>query len=194
VAIVGLGVALAANGFSTRGLTLSRNYFPGGTNSAPAAPTRQQVAPVSLVTNESSEADPLSERLREKGLQEMKRPEAEILFHDPRAKDGRIAFVDARDEEHYQEGHIPGAYELDPYHPEKELGNVLPVCQAAEEVVVYCTGGECEDGDTAAILLRNARIPSKKLFVYGGGFAEWSDGRLPIETGARNSGMTNNAK
>ena len=46
------------------------------------------------------------------------------------------------------------------------------MCQAAEQVVVYCTGGECEDSDTAAILLRDAGVPTAKLFVYGGGFAE----------------------
>jgi rhodanese-related sulfurtransferase len=187
VAIVGAGIALAANELSPRGLALSRNYFPAGTNLAP-------VAPVPVQTNEPSESDQLSERLRGKGLQELKRSQAEILFHDPRDKDGRIVFVDARDEDHYQEGHIPSAYELDPYHPEKELGTVLPICNAAEKVVVYCTGGDCEDSDTAAILLRDGGVPGQKLFVYGGGFNEWEAGHLPVETGARNSGKLNNSK
>jgi 3-mercaptopyruvate sulfurtransferase SseA len=71
---------------------------------------------------------------------------------------------------------------------------MLPFCQAAEKVVVYCTGGECEDADTTAILLRDAGIPSQKLFVYGGGFAEWEASRLPVETDARNSGTLTNSK
>jgi rhodanese-related sulfurtransferase len=189
VAVVGLGAALAANEFSPRGLVLSRNYFPEGTNSVPAAPKLAQAAPVPAATEDLSEAAQLSARLRDKGLQEVKRAQAEILFHDPRHQEGRIVFVDARDEDHYQESHIPGAYELDPYHPEKELGTVLPVCQAAEEVVVYCTGGDCEDSDTTAILLRDAGVPVRKLFVYGGGFTEWADAHLPLEVGARNSGV-----
>jgi rhodanese-related sulfurtransferase len=188
VVIVGLGAGLAANELSPRGLALSRNYFPVGTNQAPAAPKPVQAAPGPAGTNEPSAAAQLSERLRGKGLQELKRSQVEILFHDPRAQDGRIIFIDARDEDHYQEGHIPGAYELDPYHPEKELGTVLPICQAAEGVVVYCNGGECEDGDTAAILLQEGGVPGPKLFVYGEGFAEWEEAHLPVETGARNSG------
>jgi rhodanese-related sulfurtransferase len=194
VAIVGFGLALIANQLSPRGLVLSRNYFPAGTNAVAAAPAPVQVVPVAAGNNEDSEAAQLSERLRDKGLQELKRSQAEILFHDPGVQDGRIIFVDARDEDHYQEGHIPGAYELDPYHPEKELGIVLPLCQAAEKVVVYCTGGDCEDSDTAAILLRDGGVPGQKLFVYGGGFTEWEADHLPIETGARNSGTPKSPK
>jgi rhodanese-related sulfurtransferase len=177
VAFLGLDIALAANALSPRGLALSRNYFPEGTNQAPAE------------TDAADDAAQLSERLRGKGLQELKRAQAEMLFHDPRDQDGRVVFVDARDEERYQAGHIPGAYELDPYHPEKELGTVLPICQAAEEVVVYCTGSDCEDSDTAAILLRDGGVPGGKLFVYGAGFTEWEEAGLPVETGARNSGI-----
>ena len=76
----------------------------------------------------------------------------------------------AREEDHYRDGHIPGAYELNPYHPEKELSQVLPLCQMAAQVVVYCTGGDCEDADSTALLLRDAGVPAPKLFVFGGGY------------------------
>ncbi len=189
VVIVGLGIGLAANELSPRGLALSRNYFPGGTNQTPAAPGPVQTAPTPAETNETSEAAQLSERLRGKGLQELKLSQVEILFRDPRSQDGRIVFVDARNEDLYQQGHIPGAYELDPYHPGKEMRTVLPICQAADEVVVYCTGGDCEDSDTAALLLQDGGVPDQKLFVYGGGFTAWEAAHLPVETGARNSGI-----
>jgi rhodanese-related sulfurtransferase len=188
VVIVGLGIGLAANALSPRGLALSRNYFPGGTNQAAAAPGPVQAVPGPAETNEPSEAAQLSERLRGKGLQELKLNQVEILFDDPRRQDGRIVFVDARNPDDYQEGHIPGAYELDPYHPEKELGTILPICQAAEKVVVYCTGGDCEDSDTVALLLQDGGVPDQKLFVYGGGFTAWEAAHLPVETGARNGG------
>jgi rhodanese-related sulfurtransferase len=188
VVIVGLGVGLAANKLSPRGLALSRNYFPGGTNPVPAAPAQVQAVPGPAGTNETSESAQISERLRGKGLQELKLNRVEILFDDPRRQDGRIVFVDARNQDDYQQGHIPGAYELDPYHPEKELGTVLPICQAAEKVVVYCTGGDCEDSDTAALLLQDGGVPDQNLFVYGGGFTAWAAAHLPVETGARNSG------
>jgi rhodanese-related sulfurtransferase len=109
-------------------------------------------------------------------------------FNDPRFKQQRIVFIDARDEDHYREGHIPGAYGLDAYHPEKNLATVLPVCQAAEEIVVYCNGGDCEDSQFAAVTFRDAGIPNPKLFVYAGGMAEWTTNGLPVETGEQNSG------
>ena len=194
VVIVGLGVGLTANQFSPRGLAFSRDYFPRGTNqiTAVAEPIRPVPAPVQ--TNEPTEAAQISERLIEKGLQEIKLEQVKLLLRDPRSRHGRVIFVDARDEDHYQESHIPGAYELDPYHPEEKLGAVLPLCQAAEKVVVYCNGGDCEDSDTAAILLRDAGIPATKLFVYGGGFTEWLGRHLPIETAAKNGGTESNPK
>jgi rhodanese-related sulfurtransferase len=85
--------------------------------------------------------------------------------------------------------HIPGAYQLDRYHPENYLAADLTPCQNADLVVVYCTGGECEDAEYTALLLRDAGVPNQKLFVYGGGFDEWSARHLPLEQGARNSGL-----
>ncbi len=190
VAVIGAGVSLAANQFSPRGLKLSRNYYPTG---APQTTAPVAVAPpatnASPATAEPSAASLLSERLRGKGLQEISRPDVEKLSRDPRLLAGIIVMIDARDPEHFQAGHIPGAYELDPYHPELQLPVVLPACQIAEQIVVYCTGGECEDADTAALLLRDAGVPAKKIFVYGGGFDEWHGARLPLERGDRNSGL-----
>ena len=120
--------------------------------------------------------------------------QAAQLFQDPRFKQGSIVFIDARDEQHYQEGHIPGAYEFDPYRPEKYFAAVLPVCKAAEQIVVYCNGGDCDDSESAALLLRDVGIANQKLFVYGGGITEWTTNGLPVETGERNSGNLRNAR
>jgi len=122
---------------------------------------------------------------------------AEIVVHDqpdrrtagPQA--GRLPgreLINARDEQHYREGHIPGACEFDPYHPEKYFATVLPVCQAAEQIVLYCNGGDCDDSESAAITLRDVGIANQKLFVYTGGITEWTTNGLPVEIGGRNSG------
>jgi rhodanese-related sulfurtransferase len=141
-------------------------------------------------TNQEPILNDVDQRLKDKGLQPASRARALELFHDPRYQEGRIVFVDARNGEHYEEGHIPGALQLDPYHPEQQMSGVLTACQAAEEVVVYCAGGDCEDADTTAILLREAGVPNQKLFVYGGGYTDWTENNLPVEQGARNSGDT----
>jgi rhodanese-related sulfurtransferase len=183
VAITGAIFAFAANRISPRSLVLTRNYFPAGTGrlvpATPLAGTNSTVlAPAQLLAAE----------LKEKGLQAIDSRRATQLFHDPRRRENLVVFVDARDEQRYREGHIPGAYEFDPYRPEKYFAAVLPVCQAAEQIVVYCNGGDCDDSETAAILLRDVGIANRKLAVYTGGITEWTANRLPVEMGGRNSG------
>ena len=188
VLVTGLVLALAANQISPRGLTLARNYFPAGPvrPATPAAPAGVRNG----VTNSPvlSPAQLLAARLKEQGFQLADSGLATRLFHDPRFGQGRIVFVDARDEARYREGHIPGAYEFDPYHPEKYFPAVLPPCQAAEQIVVYCHGGDCDDSESAALLLRDVGIATNKLFIYGDGITGWTTNHWPVETGERNSG------
>ena len=181
VAIVGAVFAFVANQISPRGLVLTRNYFPAKNNHVTTIATNTPLAAL-------SPAQLLAAQIKENGLQSVDIGQAANLFHDQRLKQNGVVFIDARDESHYQEGHIPGAYEFDPYHPDKYLAVILPICRAAEQIVVYCNGGDCDDSQTAAILLRNIGVANQKLFIYGGGITEWTTNSLPVETGARNSG------
>ena len=82
---------------------------------------------------------------------------------------------------------------MDPYHPELEIAAVLPLAQAAESVLIYCNGGECEDSQFAAALLDQAGVPKEKLNIYLGGISDWRAGRMPVELGDRNSGSMEGA-
>jgi rhodanese-related sulfurtransferase len=188
VVLAASAFAFAANEVSPRGLKLGRNYFPGGTNQAISPLKIPRASAVTSDTNQQPALDDTDQRLKDKGLQPINRARTIYLFHDPRFQEGLIVFVDARNNDEFSDGHIPDAYQLDPYHPEQQLTGVLTACQAAEEVVVYCTGGDCEDADSTAILLRDSGIPNGKLFVYGGGYTDWTENHLPVEEGARNSG------
>jgi rhodanese-related sulfurtransferase len=189
IAAVGVAVAFAANAFSGKGLRLTYNYFPAsataGVAAGPAAgpPTTNGSLPVAPgATN----LNPTLQRLREKNLQVVQCDEALALVRDLRYLDGRVIFIDARDDEHYQAGHVPGAYQFDRYHWDKYLGDLLPVCQAAQQIVVYCKGGECEDSEFAALMLRDdAHVPGEKLAVFPGGITEWQERKLPMEAGSR---------
>jgi rhodanese-related sulfurtransferase len=189
VVVAGAGFALAANALSPRGLSLARDYFPKPTGAV--ASTNRISQPVTLhpASDENSEAAEIDRRITQKGLQPIDRAQTERLFHDPRYQEGLVVFIDARDDAHYAEGHVPGAYKLDRYHPEKDLAADLTPCQGAEQIVVYCTGGECEDAEYAALLLRDTGIPIEKLFVYGGGFDDWSANHLPIQQGPRDNAI-----
>jgi rhodanese-related sulfurtransferase len=190
VVAVAAGFAFAANALSPHGLKLARDYFPGSASPVNAATGATQTPAVnSATTNENSEEADINRRIKEKGLQPIDRAQTERLFHDPRYQQGLVVFIDARDEAHYAEGHIPGAYPLDRYHPEKDLAADLTPCQTADQIVVYCTGGDCEDAEYTALLLRDAGVPNQKIFVYGGGFDDWSTNHLPLEQGPRGSGL-----
>lgn len=182
MAAIGAGLAFAANAISPNGIKLSRNYFPGDrtvvSNAIPAA----------VGSNDVSQAEALSARLRQKGLTLIGSREAAELFHDPRMQQNLVVFVDARDDAHYAAGHIPGAHQLDYYRAENYLAAVLPAAQVAQRIVVYCNGGDCEDSELAAVMLRDSGVPADRLLVYGGGMAQWKAEGLPVEIGARGSG------
>jgi rhodanese-related sulfurtransferase len=186
VAAVGAVVAFGANALSRRGLKLTVDYFHGETHPVPRANANR----TNVVVARTNSADPVVARLKEKGLQVVNGEQAAELFHDPLYQQGAIIFIDARNDEHYQGGHIPGAYQFDNYHPENYMGTVFPVCQAAQKIVIYCNGGNCEDSQFAALTLRDAQIANEKLFVYAGGITEWTNRGNAIELGERNSGRT----
>ena len=188
VSVAGAAIAFAANALSPRGLSLTKNYFPGATIGTVAAPITASVTPAAG-TNSASPAQLVAARIRELGFQTIDRTKAVELFKDPLFSQNLILFVDARDAAHFREGHIPGALEFDPYRPEQQLGTVIPACQSAEKIVVYCNGGDCEDSLFATIILRDAGISNPKLFIYSGGFQEWTTNGLPVELGERNSGQ-----
>lgn len=182
VAAVGAVVAFVANAVSPRGLKLDRVYFAqaAGTNLTAAMPAgRTNAAPQTM-----------DEKIKSFGLQPAGSNLVSQLFNDPRREGDLVLFVDARDEKSYQEGHIPGAVEFyDPYR-DKYLDAMAPLAQVAQQIVVYCHGGEqCEDSLQTALTLRDVlHVPKENLFVYGGGFAEWCSNGLPVEVGGRNSG------
>lgn len=183
--LVGAGavaVALAANVLSPRGLTLGRDYFPPVVTSAPAA-----AAPPAAGAP-AGEATAVRQRLAQRGLNVASLAEVSAWHREASRGAAVVAFIDARSEAHYATGHIPAAWPFDHYRPERSLPMVLPVCLGAEKVVVYCAGGACEDSEFAAVMLREAGVPRERLFVFPGGLAEWTAGRLPLESGARGSG------
>ncbi len=193
VAAIGVVVAFTANALSPRGIKLTRDYFPG-------SPTPVQVASnygtnALSGTNRASPIELLAQRLKEKGLQTLNTAQLSELVRDPRFQQGLILLIDARDTSEYEKGHIPGAYECYYYRPENYLPALLPLCQVAEQIVVYCNGGDCEDSQFAAIFLRDsASVPKEKLFVYLGGLHDWATNNLPVEIGVRNSGNVLNPR
>src|SRR6185436_19968461 len=127
VVVAGSLLALAANGLSPRGLRLGRNYFPGdkpaaaapmasttpGVSGSNSTPSNTAPAPAGE-SSASAVTDAARRRLEQRGLQAIALNQVTNLFRDPRTEQGLIVFIDARDDSHYQAGHIPGAWQF--YH------------------------------------------------------------------------------
>lgn len=184
VAVAGAALAFAANALSPRGLSLARDYFPNDrARLAISGAARPEQGTTSV-----SPAQLLESKAKELGIRLAGTEQVLRLYRQPGRETGQVLFIDARDNENYLAGHIPGAYQLDYYHKEEFLPEVLPRCLAAQQVVVYCNGGSCEDSLLTASVLLAPVVPKDRLLVYAGGFTEWTNNRLPVEVGARASG------
>ncbi len=188
VTALGLAFALVANALSPRGLALGRDYFREAERSLSAGLGAGGVPDARPATTVEGVAETVLQRLRQRGLQVVASAEAVELFRSAEYAQGLVVFVDARDDALYTAGHIPGAWQFHHYRAEKYLPGLLPACLTALQVVVYCSGGDCEDSELAAVMLRDAGVGRENLYVYPGGMAEWSARKQPVETGARQSG------
>ena len=183
VAAIGAALAFVANAVSPRGLKLDRVYF--------SQPGAAQLSLKVSAGNTNSAAELVAAKIRSFDLQPADSNRVSQLFNDPRREADLVVFIDARDTPDYRQGHIPGAFEFYNPYMDKYLDAVGPVCQMAQQVVVYCHGGDqCDDSIQTAITLRDVlHVPNQNLFVYGGGFAEWCRNGLPVEIGERKSGQ-----
>jgi rhodanese-related sulfurtransferase len=178
VVVVGWGIGLSANAMSEKGLPLSKNQFP---SRPPIA------APQHLDQHANGEVSAVVDgiELSDEGYQIIGHAEVVAIFQGDAYYEERDIFIDARDDAHYADYHIRGAFQLDHYYSERYLDTVLPACQNAERIVVYCNGGECEDSKLAAGELMDHGIDHAKIFVYAGGIEEWTADGLPCERGER---------
>lgn len=205
----GIGIGLVVNESSPDGLDLQRDYFPkAAVSSQPAATTGQSSAesaappPTGLTGQEPATADPapgpatdeapldpaVLERLASKGLRAATFAETRALYEDPMYAYEAYVFIDARDDDHYGEGHIPGAYQFDHFRADRYQEQMMQIIPTAMSIVVYCNGGDCEDSESAALFLLGLGADPSQLAVYTGGITQWRDQHMPVELGARNSG------
>jgi len=98
-----------------------------------------------------------------------------------RMVEGGARVIDARRKADFDEGHIPGAILFDYYDMGTYGDRVLPLLADDDEIMIYCSETSCDDSELLANELFSRGF--KKLFVFRGGFAEWSGAGLPVEKG-----------
>ncbi len=86
-------------------------------------------------------------------------------------------FVDAREIEYYQEGHIAGAWSNPNF---LELVFKLDSLQGrTTAIVVYCSNDGCGDSEDLAYDLQNEGFTN--LYVFKGGWLDWTKANYPVE-------------
>lgn len=94
-----------------------------------------------------------------------------------------VVILDARTYEDFQEAHVPGARSLPYASSEEQTAAVLSDVGYDREIVVYCSGSDCEAAEEVALQLREHGYADVR--VFSGGWDEWIAGNQPIETGAK---------
>ena len=182
----GFSLSIIMNYHSRNGLDISRDYFAASVGNRPSSspPSRQGEDTVEPGAFETELAQAL-ERLKQTGLQPISAGELVALVGSPDWESGRVMLVDARNEILFHESHIPGAYLFDHYQMERHVDEVLPMCQIADQVIVYCSGGHCEDSELAANDLLQFGVSPSKVFIFAAGMRGLIDGEYPLATGDR---------
>ncbi len=202
--VIGTAIGLGANALRSRDhINLQRDYnpkmvfpSPKGTATSEAAaespPGQSGPQPTASATSTTStratqtDTAPTSEPTGptpERPFQLVTVQQALEIFDDPKTSAGAYVFVDARADDPYSAGHIPGAVQCDFYRIEQDLPTVLAYVSGVEKVVVYCNGGTCEDSQHVCIELLNSNVPWNRLFLFHGGWEEWTKNNLPVQTG-----------
>ncbi len=96
---------------------------------------------------------------------------------------GEIVLIDARNAGDYEQGHIPRSLHLDNYNVDNYIADVKPCLDAADTIVVYCGGGDCEDSIFLATELEFRGISRSRLRLFEGGMADWRNRDQPVDEG-----------
>lgn len=92
-----------------------------------------------------------------------------------------IAFVDARSPLEFEQGHLPGAFNLPLDQAENFLGTQSLPIAPDQLVVTYCAGGACEISESLGQMLKDRRV-CRRVQVLEGGWLGWLSANAPIET------------
>ena len=92
---------------------------------------------------------------------------------------GHVLFVDARSQDNYEQGHIPGSASLPLGQFDEMIESFLSKHALDQPMVTYCSGRTCEDSHNLARLLLEAGFTDVRVFIDG--FPGWEAEGYPVE-------------
>ena len=98
----------------------------------------------------------------------------EITVSQARSLTGAVMWIDARPEEEFAAGHIPGAKLLSAEQWDSLLPQVLNAWTPGQKLIVYCSKQTCGASHEVARRLRE-EADLENVFVLEGGWEAWRD-------------------
>ena len=90
---------------------------------------------------------------------------------------GSAVFIDARDPEDYESGHIQHSINI-PYDYYEDYEEIIEGLDEDGVYIIYCSGDECSLSIDLADYLYNEKLIDK-LLIFEGGWPEWRDALYP---------------
>ncbi len=90
---------------------------------------------------------------------------------------GDVLFIDARDPEDYESGHIQDAINI-PFDYYEDYEDVMDGLDNDGIYIIYCSGDECSLSIDLADYLYTEKLIDK-LLIFEGGWPEWRDAGYP---------------
>jgi rhodanese-related sulfurtransferase len=166
---------------------VTSSQLPVATTQAPVAPVVPTATTPATVNRQpvtpAAQIDPLK-----KFAPHEKDPYIEIPYADVRLlHDHGALFLDARRTSVYEQGHIAGSRPVSVWESDvddkvaKIFNERSDPAQQALPIVVYCSGGDCEDSHMLAQKLYGALF--NNVYVYKDGFPDWQKHGGAVHTG-----------
>ena len=96
-------------------------------------------------------------------------------------QEGKALFLDARKHASFEEGHLPGAWNIPPGQVKANLQKLQPQVQEGKELIVYCDAVDCPSA--AELIRRLAKCGVNPSRVLPEGWLGWVEAGYPVEEG-----------
>lgn len=95
-------------------------------------------------------------------------------------KAGMALILDARQKVDYDKGRIPNSISMDVRQFETLFPQIQDRLLPGSLVIIYCTGGQCEDSHTLSERLKPYEV---QALIFSGGWEAWTTAGYPVESG-----------
>jgi rhodanese-related sulfurtransferase len=196
IIVISVFLAIVYNVFSSKGIPLIRkNVIKMSVSDSLLFPDAIKVDSLKLINTQDTTIlkdikviAPLHERA-------LKNPDSVAKLYPPKSDpvwkiisleqlnrllaEKRGILLDARTEEEFKKGHIPGAQNIPGLEPEKYVEQIITQPRDTL-IIIYCNNPDCHLAQMLAEFL--SVMEFKNLYLYDDGWDGWKKAQMPIDT------------